>query len=136
MYLFSIPWKHQKTVRFSDVFRGSKKGELGTNGLIKIQSTLTRIWSTELHRTGSVKSSSAFSNQLLNSDAFFANSKQRSSTCKFNVFKFDGKWKLFKNAYTIYVHVHISHPSKSSLEERKLTSSLKTWENQFTASSL
>ena len=27
------PWKHQKTVRFSDVFKGLRKGALGTNGL-------------------------------------------------------------------------------------------------------
>ena len=33
MHPFSIPWKHQKTVRFSDVFRGWRKGALGTNGL-------------------------------------------------------------------------------------------------------
>ena len=33
MHLFSTPWKHQKTVRFSDVFTGLKKGALGTNGL-------------------------------------------------------------------------------------------------------
>ena len=29
-----IPWKHEKTVRFSDVFRGYRKGALGANGLI------------------------------------------------------------------------------------------------------
>ena len=29
----STPWKHQKTLRFSDVFRGYRKGALGTNGL-------------------------------------------------------------------------------------------------------
>ena len=33
MHPFSTPWKHQKTVTFFDVFRGQKKGELGTNGL-------------------------------------------------------------------------------------------------------
>ena len=27
------PWKHQKTLRFPDVFRGQRKGALGTNGL-------------------------------------------------------------------------------------------------------
>ena len=32
MHLFSTPWKHQKTVRFS-VFRGVEKRALGTNGL-------------------------------------------------------------------------------------------------------
>ena len=31
-YSFSTPWK-QKTVRFSDVFRGWRKGALGTNKL-------------------------------------------------------------------------------------------------------
>ena len=30
---FSTPWKHKKTVRFSDAFRGQRKGALGTNGL-------------------------------------------------------------------------------------------------------
>ena len=33
MYPFSTPWKHPKTVRFSDIFRGYRKGALGTNGL-------------------------------------------------------------------------------------------------------
>ena len=33
MHLFSTPWKHQKTLRFSDFFRGWRKGALGTNGL-------------------------------------------------------------------------------------------------------
>ena len=36
MYPFSNPWKHQKTARFSDIFRGERKGALGTNGLISI----------------------------------------------------------------------------------------------------
>ena len=31
---FSNPRKHQKTLRFSDVFRKYRKGALGTNGLI------------------------------------------------------------------------------------------------------
>ena len=34
MHTFSTPWKHQKTVRFSEVFRGYRKGALITNGLI------------------------------------------------------------------------------------------------------
>ena len=33
MHPFSIPIKHQKTVRFSDVFRGERKCALGINGL-------------------------------------------------------------------------------------------------------
>ena len=33
MHPFSTPWKHQKTLRFSDVFRGQKKCAFGTNGL-------------------------------------------------------------------------------------------------------
>ena len=41
MYLFSIPEKHQKTVRFSDVFKGQRNGSLGTNVL--------RVVSCELH---------------------------------------------------------------------------------------
>ena len=36
MHPFSTPWKHQKILRFSDVFRGLKKGASGTNGLNKI----------------------------------------------------------------------------------------------------
>lgn len=38
------------------------------------------ISSSELQRTGSVRSSSAFSNQLLKADAFFAKVRNRSST--------------------------------------------------------
>ena len=33
MHLFSTPWKHQKTLRFSDVFGGYRKDALGTIGL-------------------------------------------------------------------------------------------------------
>ena len=33
MQPFCTPWKHQYTLRFSDVFRGYIKGALGTNGL-------------------------------------------------------------------------------------------------------
>ena len=33
---FSTPWKHKKTLRFSDVFRGWREGTLGTNGLINL----------------------------------------------------------------------------------------------------
>ena len=33
MHSFSNLWKYQKTVGFSDVFRGWRKGALGTNGL-------------------------------------------------------------------------------------------------------
>ena len=34
MHPFSTPWKHQETVRFSDVSGGrERKGALGTNGL-------------------------------------------------------------------------------------------------------
>ena len=33
MHPFSTPWKHQKTIRFSDVFWGLRKGTLGTNRL-------------------------------------------------------------------------------------------------------
>ena len=34
MHPFSTPWKHQKTLRFSDDFRGLRKGALGADGLI------------------------------------------------------------------------------------------------------
>ena len=33
MHPFSTLWKHQKTIRFSDVFRGYRKDALGTNEL-------------------------------------------------------------------------------------------------------
>ena len=33
MLSFPTHWKHWKTVSFSDVFRGQRKGALGTNGL-------------------------------------------------------------------------------------------------------
>ena len=33
MHSFSTTWKDQKTVRFSNVFKGYRKGALGTNGL-------------------------------------------------------------------------------------------------------
>ena len=36
MHPFSKPLKHQKTVKFFDVFRGQRKGALGTNGLTKV----------------------------------------------------------------------------------------------------
>ena len=29
MHFFSTPWKHQKTVRFSDIFKGVEKGRIG-----------------------------------------------------------------------------------------------------------
>ena len=35
IYPFSNPWKHQNTLRFSDILRGYRKGALGTNGLQK-----------------------------------------------------------------------------------------------------
>ena len=39
MHPFSTPLKHQKTVWFSDVFRGLKKGALETNGLTNSSTT-------------------------------------------------------------------------------------------------
>ena len=36
MHLFSTTWKHQKFLRFSDVFRGQRKSALGTNGLTRL----------------------------------------------------------------------------------------------------
>ena len=35
-YPFLTPGKHQKTLRFSDVFKGYRKGALGTNGYSKV----------------------------------------------------------------------------------------------------
>ena len=43
MYPFSTPGKYQKILRFSDVFRGSKNGPLGTNGLININNNCTHF---------------------------------------------------------------------------------------------
>ena len=37
MHPFSTPWKHEKTLRFSDVFRKWRKGALRTNGLINVR---------------------------------------------------------------------------------------------------
>ena len=50
MHPFSTPWKQQKTVKFSNVFRGYKKGALGTNGLNKL---IVHCWSNLLtfHKT-------------------------------------------------------------------------------------
>ena len=42
--LFNTPWKHQKTFRFSDVFRGYRKVTPGCNGLKAKLSTLLRVW--------------------------------------------------------------------------------------------
>ena len=33
MHPFSTPWKYQKAVRFSDIFKGQRKGALGMNVL-------------------------------------------------------------------------------------------------------
>ena len=33
MHPFSTPWKHMKTLQFSDIFRGYRKGAYGMNGL-------------------------------------------------------------------------------------------------------
>ena len=45
MHPFSTPWKHQKTVRFSDVFRRQRKGALGTNRLKCVSfRDLLQIW--------------------------------------------------------------------------------------------
>ena len=47
---FSIGWKYPKTVRFSDVFRGWRKGAVEKNGLIKLYIlTLDLIKKTKLN---------------------------------------------------------------------------------------
>ena len=43
MHSFSALWKHQKTVRSSDVFWGWRKGALGTNGLIAYRIILMQL---------------------------------------------------------------------------------------------
>ena len=45
MHPFSTLWKHQKTLRFSDAFKGQRKGALGTNGPIFL------FWMTYCRRT-------------------------------------------------------------------------------------
>ena len=40
MHPFSTPWKRQKTLRFSDIFRGYRKDALATTGLKSY-----RLWS-------------------------------------------------------------------------------------------
>ena len=46
MLLSYTPWKHQKTFRFSDIFRGYRKATLGCNGLKKNETCLSEweIW--------------------------------------------------------------------------------------------
>ena len=48
MHLFSVSLKHQKTLRFSDVFREQRKGALETNGLNMLDKVLNTslIYST------------------------------------------------------------------------------------------
>ena len=43
MHPFSTPSKHQRTLRFSGVFRGQKNGALGTNRLININNYCTHF---------------------------------------------------------------------------------------------
>ena len=42
------PWKHQKTLRFSDIFRGYRSGTLVENGLIKTYFRSNRGWLIDL----------------------------------------------------------------------------------------
>ena len=44
MHTFSKPWKYQKTVKFSDIFRVKRKGALGRNGL--------KCWSITIYMIG------------------------------------------------------------------------------------
>ena len=43
MHLFSTPWKYQKTLWFSDIFREQKKGALGMNGLTRFIPMITTL---------------------------------------------------------------------------------------------
>ena len=45
---FSIPWKNEKTVRFSDVFRRQRKGALGTKGKNILNVTTLHITHTKV----------------------------------------------------------------------------------------
>ena len=62
MHPFSTPWKHQKIARFFDVFRGWRKGVLGTNGLNSLRE------SHSLH----LVSDSLFKKPLKNVKSFFS----------------------------------------------------------------
>ena len=47
MHTFSTPWKHQKTFRYSDVFKGLRKSALRTNGLTRLSVKNSRANTTE-----------------------------------------------------------------------------------------
>ena len=52
-YLFSVhplstPWKHQKTIRFSDVFSRLRKGVLGRNARTLLIASQSRVWNIVL----------------------------------------------------------------------------------------
>ena len=51
--LFNNPWKHQKTFRFSDVFRGKRKATPGCNGLSKASDFKNTV-AMDLHQLGSI----------------------------------------------------------------------------------
>ena len=56
MQIFSTPWKHQKTLRLSDEFRGKRKGALGTNRLM--ESSISAFHATVLSILGIQKETS------------------------------------------------------------------------------
>ena len=77
----------------------------------------TRISSKELHFTGSVRSSSAFSNQELKADAFFANRKNSSSMLRKRssaFFSFSRLDPLVCNSFCQLKHFHQSAIQGSS----------------------
>ena len=43
MHPFSTPWKHQKTVRFSEVFEGVEKGSTGMGEYLLLKSINIRL---------------------------------------------------------------------------------------------
>ena len=82
----SGPTKHHNTTfRCPSCCSSLTVNILTTTAFMVLQfvAVFTLISSTLLHLTGSVKSSSAFSNQLLKAEAFFANVKYRSSTWRY-----------------------------------------------------
>ena len=54
MYPFSTPWKHQKSLRFSDAFRRQRKSVLETNGFMVEDREITRIKHPEADKSNKI----------------------------------------------------------------------------------
>ena len=86
---FSAPWKYQKTLRFSDVFRGQGKGALGTNGLIHLY--VIHNWTQ--HQT---------------QQHFVHKWEQRDYEFPYNIFRLEAK--VWKWSYFTCTHTHVWFP--------------------------